>query len=144
MKTRRFVLDFSRQRDRGIAAFAAALSGVALLTSVVGLYGVFARMLERRKRELSVRLALGATARSVVGLVVVDAAAVAAAGVAAGLAVSHVTAPALASLLFGVDPHDPSAMLVAVGTLVATVVVACFVPARRASQVDPATTLRAE
>ncbi|HKG94968.1 MAG TPA: FtsX-like permease family protein, partial [Gemmatimonadaceae bacterium] len=121
-------------------AFAAA----ALALAAIGLYGILSGSVAERMRELGVRAALGASRGALLGLVMRQGTALAAAGVAIGLAAAAAASQALAALLFGVSRLDPATYLGVVALLAVVSVVACWVPAWRAARVDPAITLRAE
>jgi ABC-type antimicrobial peptide transport system permease subunit len=127
---------------RVAAAVATALGLVGLALSGVGLYGLVAWLVERRRREIGVRLALGAQPSAVVRLVVGQAASAAAPGVAAGAVVAAALGWTLRARLFGVGPLDPWAFVIGAGALAAVVVVAAWVPSARASRIDPVTALR--
>jgi putative ABC transport system permease protein len=101
-------------------------------------------MVERRRNEIGIRLALGAGAPKVVGLVMREAAALLIAGLLLGTACSLALTRATASLLFGLSAGDPLTLLVAAGLLAAAVAVGSYLPARRASRLDPMTALRCE
>jgi predicted permease len=116
----------------------------ALALAALGTYGVLAFMVGGRTREIGVRMALGARARDVLGLVLGQGLKPVAAGLAAGLAGSLVLGRALSTLLFGVAPHDALTMAGAAAVLAAAAAVACYVPARRAARLDPAAALRRE
>jgi putative ABC transport system permease protein len=117
---------------------------LALLLSAVGLYGVVAFAVRQRTQEFGIRMALGATSGNVVLLVVRQALALAAVGLALGIPAAIAGSRLLASLLFGVTATDP-AVLASVGLLVTTVALAaCWIPAWRATQVAPTDALRAE
>jgi putative ABC transport system permease protein len=123
------------------------LSGFALTAlalAALGTYGVVAYMVGRRTREIGVRMALGARARSVMGLVLREGMGPVLVGLAAGIAGSFALARALAGLLFGVPPHDLAAPAAAAALLGLAALAACLVPARRAAAVDPAAALRDE
>jgi ABC-type antimicrobial peptide transport system permease subunit len=116
----------------------------ALVVSTLGLYGVLAQLVVQRRREIGVRVALGAADRDVVRLVLRQGLTPAAVGIVVGIAVSLAGARFARSLLFEVSPSDPlSLMSVAVLLLVLTLV-ACLVPAWRALRIDPVTALRGE
>jgi len=129
-------------------SFALALlgiaSGMALLLSAVGLYGVIAFLVGERRGEIGIRLALGARATAVGGMVVGQSIRLAVAGVVIGLAAASIVTRVLASLLFEVAPIDLPMLLAAAGCLVGIAAVAGYLPARRAMRVDPAEALRAE
>jgi putative ABC transport system permease protein len=122
------------------AAFAAA----ALLLAVVGVYSVSASTAALRTREIGIRSALGASKGQVVGLVLRSGLAPVLIGLLAGTAGVCALGPAMASLLFGVSPYDPLALSIVAVTLTASALVASYVPARRASKIDPLVALRAE
>jgi len=119
-------------------------AALALLLAAIGVYGVIAYSVSQRTRDIGVRLALGAQGRDVVRMIVLEGLRFAAWGVAAGLATAVVLGRLLSGLLFGVEPTDPVTFAAVTALLVATVVVACYVPARRATRVDPIEVLRAE
>jgi hypothetical protein len=131
------------QRSFALEVFAAfALSAVAL--AVIGLYGVLARSVEERRREIGVRAALGATPAGVAAFVVRQGMALAAAGILAGAAGAAAVTSALQSLLFGVTPLDALTFGGAIALLAGVSLLACGVPAARAARVDPTVALRAE
>jgi predicted permease len=117
---------------------------IALVLAAVGLYGVVAYAVDRRTREIGVRIALGAGRGDVTALVVRQGVGPALVGLVAGLAFARVGSRALESLLFGVAPFDPTAVAGATALLLAVVLLATFIPATRAARVPPATALRAE
>ena len=119
-----------------------ALLGLVLAAS--GTYGVVAYWVSQRKREFGVRLALGARASQVTSLVLRLGLRIAALGVVVGAIASFFLTRFLRHLLYEVGPNDPAAFLAAISTLLVVVALADYLPARRATQVDPARTLRAE
>jgi len=122
-----------------------AISGVmALFLSVVGIYGVISYIVSQRTREIGIRLALGAQARSVKRMFVRQGLAVAMIGVAVGLAAAVALSRWLASFLFDVRPLDLPTYVAVLGVLLVAVTVAAYLPARRAARLDPVETLRAE
>ena len=120
----------------------ALFGGVALALSAVGLYGVLAFAVAQRMREFGIRQALGAGRSSILSLVIRQGLRTTAAGVAAGLAGALVLARSLQSMLFGVTAHDPLVLAGAAGILFAVALLACYLPASRATRVDPAVALR--
>jgi len=137
-------LDRSIGRERTFAQLSSAFGALALLLSAIGLYGVVASAVGRRTKELGVRVALGATPRLIVGLVVKDAALLVAFGIGLGLACASLLGRTIRSLLFGVAPGDWTSVAAAVGALTIIAVASAWLPARRAARVDPLLALRSE
>ncbi len=121
-----------------------AFGVLALLLAAVGLYGVMAYAVTQRTREMGVRIAMGATPGSVLSLVVGGAMRLVGSGVAIGLGVSLMATGSLARLLFDVGPRDFSIFTIAPAILLLTAAVASYIPARRATRVDPVIALRTE
>ncbi len=117
---------------------------IALLLAIVGVYGVKSYAVERRTREIGIRMALGADRDSVFSLIMKQGALQIAFSVGLGLVLALLAGQALASMLVGVSPADPIALGLAVGVLGLTTLFACFLPARRATKVSPTTALRTE
>ncbi len=122
----------------------AVFSTVALSLAVVGLYGVLAYSVSERTQEMGVRLALGAQAGSVLKLVIGQGMKLVVIGVVIGLAGSFGLTRLMAKLLFGVGPTDPLTFISVAALLMLVALFACFIPARRATKVDPMVTLRHE
>ena len=127
-----------------MAQLIGAFSLIAVLISVAGLYGLLSFVVARRRSEVGLRMALGASARSIVGLIVRDGMITTAAGLVCGVAAALAATTMLRSWLFGVAPSDPAAFAAAVLLLATTAAAACVVPALRASRVNPAETLRSD
>jgi ABC-type antimicrobial peptide transport system permease subunit len=124
-------------------AVVAGVFGVfALLVAFVGLFGVLSAAVAARRRELGVRVALGATPGRMARLVVGQSVVPLALGAAAGCAAAAFLTRYLSSLLYGVVPHDPLTFAAVPLVIVAAAALACLVPARRAAAVDPLTALR--
>ena len=119
-------------------------SGLALILGAVGLYGVLSYVVAERTREIGVRMALGARAGQVKRMVVSQGARVVMAGIAIGLVVAAVSTRALGSLLFGVQAIDVATFVAMSGTMIAIGLLASYLPARRASRVDPIISLRGD
>ncbi len=118
--------------------------GLALALAALGLYGVLAYTVTQRTQELGVRIALGALPKDVFGLVIGQGLRVAALGIALGAAAALAAGKALASVLYGVSPRDPLVLAAAAVVLLGAAAVASWVPARRATRVDPVVALRSE
>ena len=118
--------------------------GMALLLATVGTYGVVAFTVSQRRREMGLRIALGAESRDIAMIVLGNGLAMALLGVTLGIIGAVAASRFLASLLFEVSATDPAALLTAGAVLTGAVMLACYVPARRAARVDPTTTLRCE
>ena len=131
-------------RPRFNALLLSLFAGAAVLLAGVGIYGLMASLVGQRTRELGVRLALGARPVDVLRLVLREGMLLTLAGVVGGLMVAFVGARALAAVLFEVKPSDPVTFIGVTGLLLLVAAVACFVPARRASRVDPLRALRAD
>jgi predicted permease len=132
----------AESRAGALMAWGIGLLGLALAS--VGVLGVFAYAVEERRREIGVRLALGATRSDIVRMLLATGGRGMFAGLAAGLLLSLASGPALRSYLYGLSPLDPLAYAGVLALLGATAAAATFVPARRACRVDPAITLREE
>ena len=130
--------------DRFTLLLVGLFGTVGLALSAIGLYGLLSFQVARRTRELGVRAALGAQGREIAALVFREAAYLLVAGLGAGLFVASLATHLLRSQLHGVGPGDPVSYGVAGAVLVSVSAVACWIPARRASRVDPMVTLRAE
>ncbi len=121
-----------------------SFAAVALVLAAVGIYGTISYTVGQRTREVGVRMALGADATHVLGMVVREGLVLSAMGIAIGLAGALLLSRTLASFLFGVTTTDPTTFAVVSLILLVVAVVACYFPARRAARLDPATTLRSE
>jgi predicted permease len=128
---------------RGGAITAASLGVVALLLAMIGVYGVFSYLVEERRREIGIRLALGASRREIRHTVFRATRSALLGGLAGGLVLSTIAGSVLQRFLFGLSPADPLSYLALAAILVTTAMLATLAPVRRASRVDPATTLRA-
>lgn len=122
-----------------------AIAGaMALALGVIGIYGVIAYAVAQRTREIGIRSALGAEPGRIKKMFLMHGLALSGVGAVIGLVVSIAFGRSMSSLLFGVEPTDPTAYLAAVGVILAAAAVASYVPARRAAHVDPVETIRAE
>lgn len=134
----------SLARQRFSVTLLTAFGGVAVLLAAVGLYGVLAFVVSQRRREIGVRIALGATAGDVVRVVLREGVRLVGAGMAVGVALSIAVTRVMSSLLFGTSPTDAVSFAAAAALLAAIALTASIVPALRASRVDPLTALRDE
>jgi ABC-type antimicrobial peptide transport system permease subunit len=117
---------------------------VALLLAAVGIYGVLSYSVARRTKEIGVRVALGAQSTTVLGMIVADSMRPVLWGTALGIAGAVILARVLRSLVYGIAVTDPIAFSAATVTLIVVSLIASWIPARRASRVDPIIALRAE
>jgi hypothetical protein len=125
----------------GVKAFSSiAAQDVAL--ALVGIYGVNSYVVTRRTREIGIRMALGATSRDVVRLILRDAAIVSVTGIVVGLGLAVALGTLLSSMLYGVGAADPLALVAAPLLLGASALLASYIPARRATRIAPVTALR--
>jgi ABC-type antimicrobial peptide transport system permease subunit len=142
--TMKDLVEASEAQRRFALVIFAAFALTAVVLAVVGLYGVVARSVEERKRELGVRAALGASPRRVAALVIGQGMTLVGAGITVGVLGSAAATRTLSSLLFGVSSIDALAFGATIVVLAGVSLLACGVPAARAARVDPAITLRAE
>jgi ABC-type antimicrobial peptide transport system permease subunit len=117
---------------------------LAVFLATIGLYGVIAYMVARRRNEIGIRMALGADDHSVVTMIMREAVILLALGIGAGLILASEVATAAGALLFGLRPHDPAAFVIAATILAVVALAASYLPAREASKVDPMVALRCE
>jgi putative ABC transport system permease protein len=131
-------------RERLMALLAGGFGVLAALLSAMGLYGVVSYVMARRRGEIGIRVALGAGRREILAMVLADSGRLAIVGLAAGIALALGAGGFAGKLLFGVKPNDPATLAVASGLLAAVAMAASYVPAWRASRVDPMGALREE
>jgi macrolide transport system ATP-binding/permease protein len=137
-------IDQTILQERTFAHLCACFGGLALLMACVGLYGTMAYAVARRTSEIGIRMALGATGRLVVWMVLREVLTLSVFGLVVGLAAAYQTTVFLKSFLFGVKPNDPFAVGASIGILIACALVAGYLPAWRASRIDPMAALRNE
>ncbi|HEY2164213.1 MAG TPA: FtsX-like permease family protein, partial [Gemmatimonadaceae bacterium] len=134
----------STSRDRFEMSLVTIFGAVALLLAAVGLYGVMSYSVQTRRREIGIRLALGAESRQLRRMVLAQAMAMTCAGIAVGLAGALALTRFMASLLFGVGPYDRDSFVIVPLVLSVVALAAAWIPARRASTLDPIAAFRAE
>ena len=138
------VLNDALSRERLSAALATLFGMFALGLAAVGLYGVVSYNVSRRTAEIGIRMALGATTRDALWLVLRQTLTMMVIGLAIGVPLAFEASKAISAQLYGIDANDPRAMVGAAFLLAIAGVVASVVPSRRAASVDPAAALRAE
>ena len=144
IRTLSYIAEESAAVNRLATGLLAGFALLALLLAAIGVYGVMSYRVRRRRRELGTRLALGARPRDITRLVLLQAAALAATGIAIGTAAAVAFARTLSSVLFGVTPWDPATLASAAGLIAVSTLAASYLPARRAGRVDPVSVLSAE
>jgi ABC-type antimicrobial peptide transport system permease subunit len=127
-----------------MATLSGVFGGLAVLIATVGLYGVMAYSVARRRIEIGIRMALGADRASVVRMIVKDGSVLLAAGVVIGAALAIYAARWAAALLYGLEPRDPATLAAAVAALASATILASWIPAHRASRLEPTAALREE
>ena len=144
MITMKGQLDNSLARERLVGFLSSLFGLLALVLSMIGLYGVTAYSVARRTREIGIRMALGAQPKNVLSLVLHKGMILAGVGIGLGLVFAWGLTRILRSLLFGITPTDPVTIICAVLLLTAVALLACYIPARRAAKIDPMEALRYE
>jgi putative ABC transport system permease protein len=131
-------------RERLTATLSGFFGGLAAVLTIVGLYGVVAYSVARRTNEIGIRMALGASHRAVMSLILREAGTLVAAGLSAGVLLAAMSGPLAATLLFGLKPTDPITLGAAAAVLAAVALLASYVPARGATRIQPVQALRVE
>lgn len=144
VKTLSEQLDDSLLQERLVASLSSLFGALALLLACVGLYGLMAYAVNRRTNEIGIRIALGAKRTQIARMVLREALLLAILGLAIGLPASFGASRLIASELYGLKPDDPGTLLAASFILGAIATIAAYLPARRASRVDPMIALRYE
>jgi len=131
-------------RERMMALLSGFFGALAALLAIIGLYGVISYIIATRRNEIGIRMALGAIPRDIVGNIIRQTLLMLALGVGAGVVLSLAAARGAGTLLFGLQPNDPLSLVAASVFLVAVALIASYVPAVRASRIDPTIALRCE
>jgi len=137
-------VDNARAQTRFVTVLSGALGSLALFLACIGIYGVTSHTVAERKREIAIRIAVGADSSDVGKMVLRQSGTPVIAGVIAGLGLAAALTPLLSGMLFGVRPSDPLTYVFIAFVLGAVGLLACYVPARRATRVDPMIALRCE
>jgi predicted permease len=144
MRTTDVQINNSLSTERMIASLSAVFGFLATLLAVIGLYGVMAYTVAQRTREVGIRMALGAARASVIWMVMREVLLLVAIGVVAGVGFSLMLTRVVQSQLFGLTPHDPLTLVFATAALALVACAAGYIPALRASRLDPMKALRYE
>jgi predicted permease len=136
------VLDRSLASRRFSADLVGGFAGLAALLASIGIYGVLAYLVAQRSREIGIRMALGARREDILRMFLHRGVVLAGVGVVVGLVFAASSASVIASLLYGVRPHDPAVFLIVPLLLFTIAILASYLPARRATKVDPLIALR--
>jgi ABC-type antimicrobial peptide transport system permease subunit len=144
VRTMQEVYDKSVARTSFTLVMLGIAGTMALVLGIIGIYGVISYTVSQRKREIGIRLALGAQSGDVVQMVLRQGAALALVGVVIGVGAALGLTPLMRSLLFGVTAQDPQTFAAVVALLITVALVACYIPARRATRIDPLVALRYE
>lgn len=136
-------IDSTARQNFAVVLFS-VFAGIALLLAVVGIYGVVSYLVGQRTREIGIRMALGAQPGSILRNVLGQGGKMALAGVAVGFGASFGLTRFLSSMLFGVKAIDPLSFVIVLAVLLGIALLACWIPARRATRIDPMVALRHE
>jgi len=137
-------VDVTLTRERLLARLSTAFAILALLLATTGLYGVMSYNVARHRRDIGIRMALGATRAALMRSVLRDVLVSSLAGIAVGSVLTYASTRVVASFLFGLAPNDPATLIAVGALLLGTILVAGYLPARQAAALDPMRTLRAD
>ena len=144
VRTQQEQIDATLAQERLFATFSTGFGLLALVLAGVGIYGTMAYSVAKRTGEIGIRMALGAQSGQVLWMILREASWMVCGGVVAGAGVALAAIRSLSAMLYGLKPDDPATMASAAGLLLAIALLAAWLPARRASRVDPMTALRHE
>ena len=144
LRTMEDVVGASVTRQRFLSMLLGIFAIVALTLAAIGTYGILSYMVTERQREIGIRMALGAGNNQVVGLVMGQGMGIAVLGIVLGVVGAYGLSRLTASLLYGVSPSDPLTYATVAGVIAVVAAVACVLPTRRATRVDPLEAIRAE
>ncbi|HEY6400918.1 MAG TPA: FtsX-like permease family protein, partial [Blastocatellia bacterium] len=144
LRTLNDVVDVSLMQERFVAQLGGFFSLFALLLTAIGLYGLISYATARRTREIGIRIALGARTADVIRLALREAMLLVSVGVVIGLGAAFAGVRLVESMLFGLGPNDPLTIALAALLMLIVAALACWIPVRRATKVDPMTVLRSE
>jgi ABC-type antimicrobial peptide transport system permease subunit len=136
------LLDDTMQQDRFAMLFVALFAGAGLMTAATGVYALLAFTVGQRRREIAVRMAIGASSSSVARLIVMESVTLALAGSAVGALGVAAFSRLAQSILFGIAPQDPLTLVTTAAVLLTAVLAASWLPARRAARIDPVSAMR--
>lgn len=137
-------IDESLTRERLLATLSGFFGALALLLATIGLYGVMSYNVARRRNEIGIRMALGAEQQRVLRMVLREVATLIGVGLALGVTAALATTRFVASFLYGIESTDPATLFLAAAVLALVAAIAGYLPARRASRLDPMAALREE
>jgi len=144
VKTMERIVEDDLFSARMVAVLSGSFASLAALLAALGIYGVLAYLVVQRTREIGIRMALGAESGDVRKLIVKEVGSMVVTGVAVGLPLAYILARLSESLLFGVSAANPATYVLGLVLIAVVALVACYVPARRATRVDPLVALRYE
>jgi putative ABC transport system permease protein len=144
LKTMRAIVSEAASTPASTTSLFVAFAGLALVLGIIGIYGVLAFLVSKRTREIAIRVALGAQRRDVLRLIMKEGAKFSFAGITLGLVGAFAVTRLLASELYGVSSVDPLTYMAAAGLMAVVTLLSCYIPTRRAMQVDPLIALREE
>jgi ABC-type antimicrobial peptide transport system permease subunit len=144
LRTMEEVFQDAVQRPRFLAVLLVVFATLALVLAAVGTYGILSYIVTERRKEIGIRMALGADRATVLRMVLRQGLTLTGIGLAAGIAASFLVNRLLSTMLFNVRPNDPATIAGVTGIIALVALVACLVPARNATRVDPLVVLRQE